>query len=243
MSTLGSVLSVLATISAHATRTRWSRRGRPRAPAAAPPGCDLAKSVMSFANVSRASERGERRAGQRERESARRRRRHLHHALNRADCLRCRGAETVGASSGSIDALGSDTHLAANLGVLAVGVETLADRLGAGGRCVASLTHSRALPRRGRACNAKQTATWCLSVAFSLKRRDLFFDDSGGTAVCDSRKSLFAFVFHQNEEAFRISSASVTERNLVCAATFVIIRHSLQTRDVVHLAKWASFRA
>ena len=51
---------------------------------------------------------------------------------------------------------------------------------------------------------------------------------------------LFAFVFPQNEEAFRISSASVTERNLVCAATIVVIRHSLRTRGVVHLAKRAS---
>ena len=57
--------------------------------------------------------------------------------------------------------------------------------------CVAFTSEGRQLGEAavaGFTANAKQTATWCLSVAFSLKRRDLFVDDSGGTAVCDSRK-------------------------------------------------------
>ena len=89
-------------LGAHVVRLEQDGRvaaDRERPAACAPPGCDLAKSVMSYTCACQGGIRREEASVSRGSASARargRRRRHLHHALNRADCLRCRVVRETG---------------------------------------------------------------------------------------------------------------------------------------------------
>jgi hypothetical protein len=89
-----------------------------------------------------------------ERRGQRRRHTHLHFCFESFDRRRGNG-ETRPIVSLDRRRRRRETHLAANLRVLAVGVKTLAERRGAGGRSVTSLAHrERSAGVRGMAASA-----------------------------------------------------------------------------------------